>query len=254
MPGTCWCEPSITDPGNASFGYDADSFYWRFSLEAHRETLKYSRGRFLQQFPDLIEGLDTLAAMRGTERLLTDLLERPDWVRGCVERITGLYFHHYDVLYDLIRDEVGGSVYWVWAPGRLAKLQCDFSAMISPAMFREFMVPVLCEMTERVSYSLYHWDGPGALGHLDALLSVPGLDMIQWTPGAGNEPSWHRRWWPMFHRILDVGKRVFVADSAGREQLLDLRGEFGEQSKGMLVNCYAASPADANDMIGLMEM
>ena len=51
-----------------------------------------------------------------------------------------------------MRDEVGGSCYWVWAPGRTAKFQCDFSAMISPAMFNEFMLPVLGEMCERVSY------------------------------------------------------------------------------------------------------
>jgi len=84
----------------------------------------------------------------------------------------------------MMRDEVGGSIFWAWAPGRMAKFQCDFSAMISPAMFGEFMVPVLREMTERVSYCMYHWDGPGALGHHDHLLSLPRLTMLQWTPGA----------------------------------------------------------------------
>ena len=43
-------------------------------------------------------------------------------------------------LYDLLRDDRGGSHFWAWAPGRMAKLQCDFSAMISPQMFRQFMV------------------------------------------------------------------------------------------------------------------
>ena len=254
MPGTCWCEPFIEDTERHTFDYDEENFYWRFTLAAHRETLKYSRGKFLHQFPDLIEGLDTLAAMRGTERLLVDLIERPDWVHKCLRRITCLYFRYYDVLYDLIRDEVGGSVYWVWAPGRVTKLQCDFSAMISPAMFREFMLPVLQEMAERVSYSLYHWDGPGALGHLDTLLEIPRLNMIQWTPGAGNEPAWHRRWWPQYHRILDAGKKVFITDGPGLEQLLDLKREFGRQSKDMLINCWPPSRQEAEEWMKAMEV
>ncbi|NIQ98593.1 MAG: trimethylamine corrinoid protein 2, partial [Gemmatimonadales bacterium] len=190
-PDSVWCERCIEDPETAQFAYDSSNFYWRFTREAYSQAKRQSEGKFLLQFPDLIEGLDTLAAMRGTDRLLADLIERPEWVHGSLRRITDLYFRYYDMLYDLLRDEVGGSVFWIWAPGRLTKLQCDFSAMISPAMFREFMVPVLTQMAERVSYSLYHLDGPNAIGHLEALLSIPRLGMIQWTPGAGSEPHWH---------------------------------------------------------------
>ncbi|MDH7568457.1 MAG: hypothetical protein QHJ73_02560 [Armatimonadota bacterium] len=252
MPGTVWCEPCITDPFQARFEYDPNNFYWRFSQEAHRRTAEVGRGKLLQQFPDFIEGLDTLAAMRGTEELLIDLIDRPEWVHASLRRITDLYFHYYDVIYDIIRDEVGGSVFWVWAPGRITKLQCDFSAMISPAMFREFMLPVLNEMTERVSYSLYHWDGPGAICHLDALLSIPELDMIQWTPGAGTEPAWHSRWWPLYHRVLDGGKKLFI-HGGGREELAALKREFGVKSKQMLIVTGARTASDAAALLQVME-
>lgn len=252
MPGTCWCEPCMASPETARFEYDPDNFYWQFSLAAYRQVAQQGKGKFLQQFPDFIEGLDTLAAMRGTEELLQDLLDRPEWVHACLRRITDLYFHYYDVMYDIVRDDVGGSVFWAWAPGRLAKFQCDFSAMISPAMFREFMRPVLAEMTERVSYSMYHWDGPGALPHLDTLLSLPELDMIQWTPGAGQPPTWHEHWWPTYHQVLDGGKKLLIgADNT--EQLRALKREFGEQCKQMLINCWAPSPQAAEEMIGTME-
>ena len=252
-----WCEPCIAgrageSPETARFAYDADSFYWRFSLEAYSRVKEQARGKLLLQFPDLIEGLDTLAAMRGTDKLLVDLIERPEWVHASVRKITDLYFRYYDMLYDLLRDEVGGSIYWVWAPGRLTKLQCDFSAMISPAMFREFMLPVLAEMTERVSYSLYHWDGPAALVHQDALLSLPRLNMIQWQPGAGNEPQWHPRWWPHLHAVLDAGKKVYIG-GGGREQLLDLKREFGGKCKQMLVGCEVQTSEQAWEYLSLMQ-
>ncbi|MAF10194.1 hypothetical protein CMK11_07070, partial [Candidatus Poribacteria bacterium] len=70
MPGTVWCKPCIESPESASFDYDADNPYWRFTLRLGRECLRLGAGKFLVQFPDLIEGFDTLAAMRGTELLL----------------------------------------------------------------------------------------------------------------------------------------------------------------------------------------
>lgn len=253
MPGTVWCEPCIESPDTARFEYDPENFYWNFSTETYRQVLEQSQGKFLQQFPDLIEGLDTLAAMRGNKLLLTDLLDRPEWVRACLRQITDRYFQYYDILYDMLRDEIGGSVFWAWAPGRMAKFQCDFSAMISPAMFREFMAPVLTEMTGRVSYSMYHWDGPGAICHQDALLSIPRLDMLQWTPGAGVEPTWHERWWPLYHKTLDAGKKLFVGAET-TDHLLSLKREFGEQTKQMLIGMSAPSSREAEGYLHAMEL
>jgi 5-methyltetrahydrofolate--homocysteine methyltransferase len=253
MPGTVWCRPCIEDPEAARFEYNPHDYYWTFCKEVYRRVGEQSSGKFLQQFPDLIEGLDTLAAMRGSEKLLQDLIDRPEWVHASLRRITDLYFRYYDVLYDMLRDEVGGSVFWAWAPGRTAKFQCDFSAMISPSMFREFMWPVLAEMTERVSYSMYHWDGPGAICHHDALLELPHLDMLQWTPGAGVEESWHRRWWPLYHKTLDAGKKVFIS-GGGRDELLALKREFGAKSKGMLISTNASSVQEGEELVRMMEV
>lgn len=213
-PGTVWFHPCIEAPETARFALDEQNLYWAFTLRLARAQLRLGGDRFLTSFPDLIEGLDTLAAMRGTQQLLVDLLERPDWVHAGLDRITDLYFECYDRLYDLVRDDRGGSHFWAWAPGRMAKLQCDFSAMISPGMFRDFMVPVLERMTARLDHCMYHWDGPGSIVHLDALLSVAGIDMIQWTPGAGIEPVAHRRWWPCSTASSTPGRRSSSSASA----------------------------------------
>jgi 5-methyltetrahydrofolate--homocysteine methyltransferase len=248
MPGTVWCEPIIDSLILSRFDYDPGNLYWQFSSRLGREQVALGRGKFLVQFPDLIEGLDTLAAMRGNDRLLIDLIEHPAWVLASLRKITDRYFHYYDVLYDLFRDEVGGSIFWAWAPGRMAKFQCDFSAMISPAMFADFMVPVLTEMCERVSYCMYHWDGPGAIAHHDHLLSIPRLTMLQWTPGAGVEPTWHERWWPLYHKTVDAGKKVLV--SAGNvEHLKALKREFGEKLKHFLIGMAAKTPEQAEEFI-----
>lgn len=252
MPGTVWFEPCIDTPASARFEIDPDNDDWDFTMRLARAQLAHGGDRFLTSFPDLIEGLDTLAAMRGTQELLVDLLERPDWVQASLSRITELYFHYYDALYDLIRDERGGSHFWAWAPGRMAKLQCDFSAMISPDMFQQFMVPVLNAMCPRFDYCMYHWDGPGAVEHLDALLSVKDLDMIQWTPGAGAEPVADRHWWPLYHRIVDAGKKVILLGVGSIEDVACLQREFGPQLEQFMLGVRCATLADAERLLALV--
>lgn len=254
MPGTVWCEPCMKSPEEAKFDYDPDNFYWDFSLRLGREQLRLGKGKFMVQYPDFIEGLDTLAAMRGSEELLFDLIERPEWVTKCLRQITDRYFHYYDIMYDMFRDETGGSLFWCWAPGRMAKFQCDFSAMIGPDMFGEQMVPVLREMCERVSYSMYHWDGPGAIPHHDHLLSIPRLNMLQWTPGAGADPCSSKRWWPLYHKTFEHGKKVFIGvpDLAGFKAL---KKEFGPKFKQFLIGCWwQMSRKEAEDLLKLAEV
>jgi hypothetical protein len=251
MPGTVWCEPISDDLDDLRFEYDPGNFYWQFSRRLAHDQLRLGAGKFLLQFPDLIEGLDTLAAMRGTDHLLIDLIERPEWVQACLRLITDRYFHYYDIWYDVMRDETGGSIYWLWAPGRMTKLQCDFSAMISPTMFKEFMVPVLTEMCERVSYSIYHWDGPGAIPHHDHLLSIPRLKMIQWTPGAGTETTGSRRWYPLYHKTIDAGKKVFLYMET-IEEFEALAHEFGRKLKQFYLIVQAPSIKEANRLIALV--
>lgn len=250
-PGTVWCEPVIDRPGDARFVFDPANFYWNFTLRLGNAQLALGKGRFLVAFPDLIEGLDTLAALRGTKNLLLDMRKRPEWVKGCLRQITDRYFHYYDVLYDMLRDEVGGSNFWAWAPGRMAKFQCDFSAMVSPAMFGEFMAPVLKEMCERVSYCMYHWDGPGALPHHDHILSIPRLKVLQWTPGWGREPPSHKRWWPIYHKTIDAGKGVFIACDTV-ENLKALKEEFGQGLKRFMISMEAKSRRQGEEILKLV--
>jgi 5-methyltetrahydrofolate--homocysteine methyltransferase len=250
--GTVWCEPCIESPETAKFEYDENNKYWQFTLRLAKAFKEQGGGKFLQQFPDLIEGLDTLAAMRDTQKLLTDLIERPEWVRESLAKITQLYFVYYDRLYEIMKDEAGGSYFWAWAPGRMAKLQCDFSAMISPQMFGEFMVPVLEEMTRRLDYTMYHWDGPGAIPHHNHLLGLEHLDILQWTPGAGQPPTHDKTWWPMYHKSFEAGKKV-VIDANSFDQLKALKKEFGEKCKQFLLGFSAESREQGEQAIRIME-
>jgi hypothetical protein len=78
--------------------------------------------------------------------------------------------------------------------------------MISEAMFQEFFLPGIAEECRFYTNSLYHLDGPGALRHLDALLSIPELNAIQWVYGAGNGRA--TDWLDVYRRCQAAGKGI----------------------------------------------
>ncbi len=248
---TVWCEPYLEDYDGAEFNFNPDNYYWRFTRELIGKGLPLIKGKFMLQFPDLVEGLDILSAMRGPEQLNMDLLENPEAVKSAVEKITESYFIYYDKIYEMIKDESGGSYFWSWAPGRIAKLQCDFSIMISPAMFDEFMQPVLEKMTRRVDFCIYHLDG--AVQHLDTLLKIDGIDMIQWEPGSLTERPMCPKWFPIYRKIIDGGKKVYLSTFKGLDNLRILKKEFkNDINRFMIKMPWLESPDEADEALDIV--
>jgi len=230
---TVWYRPSIDDPEtHPPLRFDPENRWWKIHEEIIRAEVAASRGNYFVGCPDLIENLDTLAALRDTERMLLDLVERPRWVKEKVAEINRAFFEAYDRIYEMIRFNDGGAVFSafrLWAPGKVAKVQCDAAAMISPAMFDEFVVPALTQQCEWLDYSMFHLDGTQAVVHLDSLLSIDALDAVEWTPQAGHPQGGSPQWYDLYRRIIAAGKSIQAVGVAPEEvtPLLDAVGTRG---------------------------
>jgi hypothetical protein len=254
-PTTVWYKPCIEDP--ESYGkieFDPEDNEW---LEAHLALIdigvEHADGRYLVGMPDLIENIDVLAAMRGNEMLLMDLIERPDWVQQKVWEINQAFFDAFDLLYERIKDGQGGNVFHafgLWGPGKTAKTQCDFSCMISEKMFADFVAPALAEQCEWLDYSMYHLDGTTAMQHLDALLEIDALDAIEWTPQAGIPGGGDRRWYDLYRRIKEGGKSV-QAVGVGPEEVVPLLDEVGPE--GLYISASAESVEQAEALAEMVD-
>jgi hypothetical protein len=118
------------------------------------------------------------------------------------------------------------------------------SAMISPDMFREFVQPYLGLQCQRVDHAFYHLDGPEAICHLPALLEIPGLHGIQWTPGAGTEPVESEKWWPLYRQIQEAGKSLFLLGITA-ELVPVFSRQFDRNLMLMSTGCATRSAAEA---------
>ena len=182
----------------------------------HKELLKACKakanGHYFVGMPDLMEGLDVLAALKGTDRVLLDTVMQPEILEQQMQQINDIYFKVFDELYDIIRegDEMAFCYFSSWAPGKMSKLQSDISTMISQDDYRRFVQPFIREQCQKIDYTLYHLDGVVAMHHLPALLEIEELNAIQWTPGVGEPQGGSPKWYDLYKKILACGKSVMA--------------------------------------------
>ncbi len=254
---TVWFNPVLEDVEEPEelppLEFDPESRWWRITEEMLRRSVELADGRYMVGCVDLIENIDTLASLRGTNQMLIDLAARPEWVEEKMEEINRAWFEAYQRIYDIIRLEDGSSAFRafsIWGPGRTAKLQCDASAMVSPEMFDRFVVPPLAEQCAYLDHSMFHLDGHQCMQHLDLLLGIEELDAVEWTPDPQVPPGGDPEWYDMYRKILDAGKSV-QAIGVQHDEIVPLLDAVGPD--GMYVMTSFADEGEAEQVQRMVE-
>lgn len=248
---TCWFEPCINDPADClAITFDPQNPNFRAIHDLLAECKRLAADRYIVGLPDLVENFDILSAMRDPQTLLTDTYDCPDWVIDRIDEINTAYFEVYDRFAELLRLPDGSicfEAFGLWGPGRVAKVQCDAAAMLSPDMFRRFVSPALTRQCDWLDGSMYHLDGEDALPCLEPLLEIEPLDAIEWTPrylyagDSGGNPKWH----DLYRRILKAGKSV-QAIGVKYDEVIPLLDAVGAQ--GMYIVTTAETPEAADQL------
>lgn len=189
---------------------DEENPWWRLHLDLLKACKKHASGRYYVGCPDLVEGLDVLASLRGNDRALTEMLLQPEIMLEELAQLNRIYFDVFDRIYEIIREdaEMAFCYFSLWGPGRVSKLQSDISVMISTEDFRRFVLPFITEQCRKIDYTLYHLDGVDAIRHLDAVLEIPQLNAVQWSPGYGQPQGGDPQWYGLYRKILEAGKAL----------------------------------------------
>jgi len=216
--GTIWFKQLCTSLDEISaIRLSADNPLLQRSLELTRAVQNYFEGRIAIGLPDFGGVMDIVSSLRDANPFLLDLCLEPETVQDACTNIHEQFFRAYRMFLDVL-DESRIPGYTCWATMLSQKpyfvLQNDFSAMISPAMYEEFYLPILRRECRMIPRTIYHLDGPDAVRHLDLILTVPELDGVQWINGAG-APGLDQ--WPdIYRKIHAAGKlcQVFINGSA----------------------------------------
>jgi hypothetical protein len=247
---TSWSHPIIEDWGAPpSFRLDRENPWWKLTVEMTRRAARLAAGRFIVGITDLHGTLDTVVALRHPQEAAMDVIEHPAELKRAVIDLVPAWKDVYEGLRTEFASSSPGTTTWLsaWHPGRCYPVSCDFICMISPASFREFVVPELVAEIEWLDRSVFHLDGPDAIKHLDALFELPRISAIQWVPGEKIPRQAMTDWIPLLQRIQAAGRGLHlnVVPEEVEPLLTALRPE------GLLLQTRCESEQDADALVAL---
>jgi hypothetical protein len=162
----------------------------------------------------MLDPLTTLSLMRGSGNFLLDLIARPDEVKRWAARL-GEFRRQAVESFRAARAVYGRreDFNWTgaWAPGDMDAVQCDVSAMLSPQMFREFVLPEAEREAAFYDYTIWHLDGTDEFKHIDDICAIPNLHAIQYVDEKSRDPIEFAHIW---EHILRKGKSIIFSCDA----------------------------------------
>lgn len=189
---TIWFFPKFDSLSEINIQFDENNPAFLRERECLKRLAELAAGLYSVAQPDNCGSIDMLAQLIGSDNLMMEMISEPDLVEKSIQGAVDTLIRSGDQFIDLLRPTCdGGSCQgWLnlWSPGKMMQLQCDLSVMISPEMFERFVMPELEMTTAWLDHSIYHLDGCEQIRHLDMLLSLPKLNMIQWQPVEGQPP------------------------------------------------------------------
>jgi len=202
---TSWSVPFVDEWDDIEIKFQRDGYWWQMTEAFIKALRARCDGKLLITPPALAANLDALAAIRGAEKLLLDLVEVPEKINYALSRVCDAHSEIMQAYAELTDFDAYGTVNCekYYSPGRQSRPQCDISCMISGDMFREFVIPSLEREAADMENVVYHLDGPEAVRHLDALLEMDWLDAVDFIPG---ENGIGRDWSKTYKKIIAKGK------------------------------------------------
>lgn len=214
-PDTVWykhimCEQLQEIP---KIKFDGNNKIWKEHLSVVKKAVELAKGEFFVAIPDILENIDVLSLLRGNEPTCFDLMDCPETVKEYLDDIADIYMNYFDKMYELTNKdrEVCYTAFSLWARDKVAKIQCDFSCLLSCVQFDEFVLPYLLRQTEKIPYTMYHLDGKDAIRHLPSLMKLQKLNALQWTSGAGQPDGGCEKWFPIYDAVIESGKSLWIS-------------------------------------------
>jgi hypothetical protein len=146
-PDTNWSVPFVENwEETLPLKINPDNLLLQRQLEIYRQAADRFRGSILLVFPDLHSNMDLLSGIRGNQNLCMDLIDNPQIIDKAVHDAR-LIFRQLWIEW-VHAGKMNTYGYCLESHALLssegsATLQCDFSIMMSPQMFKRWVLPAL---------------------------------------------------------------------------------------------------------------
>ena len=180
-----WAAPAVEDWNTWHWKRpQLDSNPWMQKLLELMEALvQHADGRYAVSHTLMRGPADMLSAMRGATRFPLDFYDCPDEIQRAAELCADVWIEVAEAQLQLIPDSAtgymgGASGLRSWTPDKVAWLQEDAMALLSPRFYRNYILPLDRRIANEFPYAAFHLHG-SALWAIDDLVSAPELDVIE---------------------------------------------------------------------------
>ncbi|RFC46517.1 MAG: hypothetical protein DUW69_001682 [Verrucomicrobia bacterium] len=249
---TSWCQHTVPETADwerfIATPPDFDNVYWRTIDAMITRAAERFEGRYYVAMPDLHGSFDILAGVRGPENVCLDLMDEPELVRRASLHASHAYVEAYRRLYQRLTALGQPSTTWCsyLHTGPAYIPSCDFWCLVSKEIAQEYVRPTIELEMAPLERSIFHLDGPQALHHLDLMLSLPGLNAVQWVFGSGHGPA--AKWIDVYRRCLAAGKALQILADDPADALTVLR-ELGPDGLWLTICTPFANTDEATDFL-----
>lgn len=178
-----WSEHYLNDLNDLAKLKDYRNSPWFEGLLKYLQILKEKiNGRYPMAITLMRGPGDIASALRGAQNLIYDIEDEPDKVMKLLEICTEIYIETWKAQIAIIPEFYSGYCCGqlnLWAPGKTMYLQEDVSAILSPKLYREFILPFDTQIAAVTpDYSAMHIHSVST--HvLEDILSIKELKCLQ---------------------------------------------------------------------------
>ncbi len=249
-PESVWFEAESPAPlDQFTLRHHADNVIYRRIAEFYQKANAYFGGCVVLGMTHLNNGIDIPARFFNGVDFCLGMIDSPEEIERLVWENHALFEFYIQNLSALMFNNPGYSCWGnILANEPWMGLQSDFCAMIGPDHFDRFVLPELKACVKKMpKYNFYHLDGREELVHLDKILDIKDLQIVQWVAGDGEQTD--DAWMWLYRKIRDAGKKIWYV---GPEENLEMLAETLGSLKGVYWH-GSGTPGEEDRLFRTME-
>ena len=174
-----WPEMPAGGPATTEIHFFPSNPWFQRLLQVIQKVVGHAAGRYPVSMSHLRGPTDVLAALLGSQALLTGLIDEPERIQRLASQIAEVYLQVARAQEGLIPAYRGGYAirqFGLWSPERSVWLQDDTSSMISLRRYQQIFLEPMVKMSG-FPYGVLHLHAP-SLHLAETLAAVPNIRAI----------------------------------------------------------------------------
>lgn len=229
-----------------------DNLWFRAYLALAGALVERANGQFPVSHSAEIGPTDLHAVLRGHNQSIIDLIDDPGKTAMLLWQLGEIFLTFTETLWQQLPRFHGGTFdaqYSLWAPGPIARLQEDATAVYSPTLYRNLVQPVDRMLARHVECSFMHLHST-SMFLLDAILEIEELGCLEINHDASGPPL--AKMIPHYRKVQDTGRSLVVRGAFTQDELRMLMDTLDPRGLLLLIMVESQSEIDtARPIVGM---